>query len=68
VGDLTIRNVTRRITWQAMATFNGQEVSVRARTAFRFAEFGLVVPRVSIVLSVEDNLRLEADLLLQRSS
>jgi polyisoprenoid-binding protein YceI len=66
VGDLTIRDATRRITWEAAATVNGQEVSIRARTAFRFADFALRVPRVSSVLSVEDNIRLEIALLLRR--
>lgn len=65
VGDLTVRDVTRRITWEATATINGQDVSVRARTAFRFADFGLRIPRVAVVLSVEDNIRLETDLLLR---
>jgi hypothetical protein len=60
--------VTRRVTWEATASFNGPYVSVQARTAFRFADFGLTIPRVSSVLSVEDNIRLETDLLLRRSS
>jgi polyisoprenoid-binding protein YceI len=68
VGDLTVRDATRRITWEATATFNGQDVSVRASMAFRFEDFGLSIPRVASVLSVEDNIRLETDLLLRRSS
>ncbi|HEV8672943.1 MAG TPA: YceI family protein [Methylomirabilota bacterium] len=68
VGDFTVREETRRITWAATATFNGDEVSVQARTAFRFADLGLRIPRVSVVLSVEDHIRLETDLLLRRSS
>ena len=60
--------MTRRVTWEATATFAGQEVSVRAKTAFRFGDFGLRVPRVSVVLSVEDDIRLEIDLLLRRGS
>jgi polyisoprenoid-binding protein YceI len=67
VGDLRVRDVTRRIAWEATATVDGQEISVRARTAFRFADFGLRIPRVASVLSVEDNIRLEADVLLHRS-
>jgi len=66
LGDLTVRDVTRPIAWEAVASFDGQEVSLRARTAFRFGELGLRIPRVSVVLSVEDNIRLEADLLLRR--
>jgi polyisoprenoid-binding protein YceI len=66
VGDLTIRDATRRVTWEAAATVRGEDLSVQARTAFRFADFGLRVPRVASVLSVEDNIRLETDLLLRR--
>jgi polyisoprenoid-binding protein YceI len=68
IGDLTIRGTTRPITWETTATFNGQEVSVQAKTSFRFADFGLSIPRVASVLSVEDTIRLETDLLLRRSS
>jgi polyisoprenoid-binding protein YceI len=68
IGDLTIRETTRRITWEATATFNGQEISVQAKTSFRFADFSLSIPRVASVLSVEDSIRLETDLLLRHSS
>ena len=68
IGDLTIRDATRRMTWEATATFNGPDVSVQAKTGFRFADFGLGIPRVASVLSVEDNIRLETDLLLRRST
>jgi polyisoprenoid-binding protein YceI len=68
MGDLTVRDVTRRVTWEATAAFDGAEVSVRARTSFRFEDFGLRVPRVSVVLSVEDAIRLEADLRLRRAA
>jgi hypothetical protein len=60
--------VTRRVTWEATATFNGLDVNVQAKTAFRFADFDLTIPRVSSVLSVEDNIRLETELMLRRSS
>lgn len=68
IGDLTVRDATRRITWEATATFTGEDVSVRAATTFRFGDFGLRVPRVAVVLSVEDHIRLETDLLLRRGS
>ena len=68
VGDLTVKDVTRRVTWEGTATFDGPRAMIRARTAFRFGDFGLRVPRVSVVLSVEDDIKLEADLSLQRSS
>jgi len=68
IGDLTVRDVTRPVTWEARASFAGAEVSVRARTAFRFGDFGLRIPRVAVVLSVDDLIRLEADLLLRRAT
>jgi polyisoprenoid-binding protein YceI len=68
VGDLTIKDVVRRVTWTATGSFEGPRVSVRARTAFRFGDFGLRVPRVSVVLSVEDDIKLEADLVLRRGA
>jgi polyisoprenoid-binding protein YceI len=68
VGDLTVKEVTRRVTWEATAHFDGPRVTVRARTAFHFADFGLRAPRVSVVLGVEDDIKLEADLVLRRSA
>lgn len=68
VGDLTVKDATRRVTWDATASFDGPRVSVRARTAFRFGDFGLEVPRVAVVLSVEDDIKLEADLVLRRGA
>jgi polyisoprenoid-binding protein YceI len=68
VGDLTVKETTRRVTWDATASFDGARVTVRARTAFRFGDFGLRVPRVSVVLSVEDDIKLEADLVLRRGA
>ena len=67
-GDLTVKDATRRVTWEATASFDGPRVSIRARTAFRFGDFGLRVPRVSVVLGVEDDIKLEADLMLHRGA
>jgi polyisoprenoid-binding protein YceI len=68
MGDLTVKEVTRRVGWSATASFEGPRVAVRARTAFRFGDFGLRVPRVSVVLSVDDDIKLEADLVLRRGT
>jgi polyisoprenoid-binding protein YceI len=59
VGDLTVHGVTKPTTWQVEATFNGTRVSGTATTAFPFSEFGLTQPRVPIVLSVADTIKLE---------
>ena len=63
-GDLTIKGVTRPSTWNVMAAFRGDTISGLAATAFTFAEFGLNQPRVPIVLSVGDTIRLEYDFVM----
>lgn len=68
VGDLTVKDATRRVAWEATGTFDGGKISVRARTAFRFGDFGLQQPRVRVVLGVEDDIKLEVDLTLERNS
>lgn len=65
-GDMTVRGVTKPVTWQVSATAAGQEVSGLATTAVKFGDFGMSQPRVASVLSVEDNIRLELDLKLLR--
>lgn len=59
VGDLTVHGVTKPTTWQVEAKFDGARVSGTAATTFAFAEFGLTQPRVPVVLSVADTIKLE---------
>lgn len=59
LGDLTVRGVTKPTTWQVTATFDAGRVAGTAATTFTFAEFGLTQPRVPVVLSVADSIRLE---------
>jgi polyisoprenoid-binding protein YceI len=62
VGDLTIRGVTRPTTWQVvLSTVDSAQVSGSATTAFTFADFGLTQPKVPVVLSVADTIKLEYD-------
>ena len=60
-GDLTVRGVTRPTTWQVTARAEGGDVVGTAATAFTFKDFGLEQPRVPVVLSVADTIRLEYD-------
>ena len=68
IGDLTVRGVTKRVTWTSTADFSGQDIRVQAKTAFRFEDFGISIPRVASVLSVDDHIQLEADLMLRPRS
>ena len=62
-GDLTIRDQTRPITWDASAEFagGGAEITGLASTEFTFEDFAMDKPSVAIVLSVEDTIRLEIE-------
>jgi polyisoprenoid-binding protein YceI len=60
-GDLTVHGVTRPTTWQVTARGEGNDVVGTAATAFTFKDFGLDQPRVPVVLSVADTIRLEYD-------
>lgn len=65
VGDFTVRDVTRSITWEVEAETAGGAVLGQARTTFTFGEMGLTIPRVGSVLSIRDEIRLEYDFRLQ---
>ena len=59
VGDLTIRDQTRSVTWETTATFTEGGVEGLAKTVVTFEQYEMTQPRVSIVLSVADEIRLE---------
>ncbi len=68
VGDLTIRDVSQQVIWEVTATIDGDEAVGEARTSFTFATFNLTKPRVPVVLSVEDEIRLEVDFHVRRET
>jgi polyisoprenoid-binding protein YceI len=62
VGDLTLHGVTQRVTWDVTArAADGRELVGTAATRFTFGDFGMAIPRVARVLSIEDHIRLEYD-------
>lgn len=68
VGDLTVRDVTRPTTWQATATADGETVRLQAATTITFDQFDMRQPRVMMVISVEQELRLAVDLTLEATA
>jgi polyisoprenoid-binding protein YceI len=58
-GELTLHGVTKSTVWEVMANFGEDSISGLATIAFPFDTFGISVPRVARVLSVDDNIRLE---------
>lgn len=65
-GDMTLHGVTAEHTWDVAATFAADAVTAKATTRFNFAKFKITVPRVFGLLSVDDDIRLELNLRLQR--
>lgn len=68
IGDLTIHGVTRPVTWDVTARLDGQDLTGTATTSFKFEDFGMSVPHAFVVLSVDDNIRLELDFHFVRQS
>ncbi|HBY98956.1 MAG: YceI family protein [Ardenticatenaceae bacterium] len=68
MGDLTLHGVTHPTTWAVTAHIEGQDLTGSASTDFTFDDFNLRQPRVPLVLSVEETIRLELDFRLVRES
>ena len=66
VGNLTVHGVTRPSVWDVTVKQAGPDAAGFASTTFSFADFGLEVPKLSILLSVKDTIRLEYDFHLVR--
>ena len=61
LGDLTVHGVTRPTVWNGTAQFNNSGVSGTASTTFTFEDIQLDQPRVPVLLSVADTIKLEID-------
>ena len=61
-GDMTIHGVTRPTTWQVKAKrIASGAVTGTATTEFKFGDFGMTIPKVGRVISVDDRIVLEYD-------
>lgn len=61
LGDLTVRGVTHPTTWNVTAQFQPNGFHGKAATSFTFKDFSIDQPRVPVVLSVADTIKLELD-------
>jgi polyisoprenoid-binding protein YceI len=60
-GNLTVHGVTRPTIWKGSAKFLDGRVTGSAATAFTFSDIQMDQPRVPVLLSVADTIRLEID-------
>ncbi len=58
-GPMAVHGVTRDQSWQVTARREGTALTGTATTSFKFGDFGMEPPRVPVVLSVVDEIRLE---------
>ena len=66
LGDLTVHGVTRPTTWSGTVQFNAAGLTGNASTAFTFEDIQLDQPRVPVLLSVADTIKLEINFNLVR--
>jgi polyisoprenoid-binding protein YceI len=63
LGDLTVHGVARPTLWQVVARVDGGQIAGTATTRVKITDFGMELPRVAVLLSIEDELALEVDFL-----
>jgi polyisoprenoid-binding protein YceI len=62
VGDLTIRDVTKEVTFEVTATpASDSRLEGTAQTTIRYADYGIAIPQVRQVASVDEQVRLEIE-------
>ena len=66
-GNLTLHGVTHPTTWQVTAQVTDSGLVGTAKTHVTFEDFGMTRPRVMVVLSVDNDIRLEYDFRLVRA-
>ncbi len=66
-GDLTIRDVTKSVTWDVTGSVDNGTATGVATTSFTFEDFGLTQPHVGMVLNIVDHIALEVDITLQKA-
>src|SRR5215218_6124885 len=66
LGDLVLKGVPHPTVWNVTARAEGQDVAGSATTAFTFKDIGHDQPKVPVVLSVADTIKLEYDFRLVR--
>ncbi len=61
IGDLTLKDVTKLVAWEATVTREGDTLTGQAATEFEMPEFSIEPPSVPVVLALDETVRLEFD-------
>ena len=68
VGNMTFHGVTKEATWNIVSTINNATVAGQATTTVTFATFGLTKPKVPLLASASDDIRLEVEFRAKRTN
>ncbi len=68
VGNFTLHGVTKTMAWEVTASRDGKTMTGSAKTEFNMADFDIEKPIVGSVLSIEDVVQLEIDLVAVNSA
>jgi polyisoprenoid-binding protein YceI len=61
IGDLTLRDVTKLVAWEAKVALTDGALTGTAATMFEMTDFEIEPPSVPVVLSLDETIRLEVD-------
>ena len=67
-GNMTLKGVTKPVTWIIAGTLRGAAVAGVATTQIKFSDFNLPKPAVPLLLSAEDTITLEVEFRAARSA
>ena len=62
IGDLTLKDVTKLVAWEADVTLAEGALTGAAATEFEMPDFSIEPPSVPMLLSLDETIRLEIDL------
>jgi len=68
IGNFTLHGVTQPMAWTVTASKDGNTMTGTAKTQFDMADFDITKPIVGSVLSIEDTIQLEIDLVATNSA
>jgi len=69
VGDLTVTDITRPVTFDVVVTATSEtRIEGTASTAFLYTDFGLFIPDAPAVDTVDDEVRLELEFVAEAVS
>ena len=61
IGTLTIREISKEVSWDVSGKFDGTKLTGLAKTEFKFGFFEIEIPKVFVVVSVKDLIQLEIE-------